>query len=138
MLVNTRRVRIEWGDCDPAGIIFYPRFLAMFDASTTALFERALGMTKYRFLKHYGIVGYPLVDTHARFLTPTRFSDHVAIESAVKEFRRASFDIEHRLTRDGTLVAENFETRIWAARDPADPERIKPVRIPADVIAKFR
>ena len=43
MLVNTRRVRIEWGDCDPAGIIFYPRYFEFFDASTSALIERALG-----------------------------------------------------------------------------------------------
>ena len=41
MLVNRRRVRIEWGDCDPAGIVFYPRYFAMFDASTHALFEAA-------------------------------------------------------------------------------------------------
>ena len=34
MLVNRRIVRIEWGDCDPAGIVFYPRYFAMFDAST--------------------------------------------------------------------------------------------------------
>ena len=39
MLVNRRTVRIEWGDCDPAGIVFYPRYFAMFDASTSFLFE---------------------------------------------------------------------------------------------------
>ena len=43
---NSRTVRIEWGDCDPAGIIFYPRYFEIFDASTAALFERALGITK--------------------------------------------------------------------------------------------
>ena len=42
MLVNTRRLAIEWGDCDPAGIVFYPRYFAMFDASTASLFQRAL------------------------------------------------------------------------------------------------
>ena len=41
MLVNRRTVRIEWGDCDPAGIVFYPRYFAMFDASTSYLFEAA-------------------------------------------------------------------------------------------------
>lgn len=30
MYVNRRRVTIEWGDCDPAGIVFYPRYFAMF------------------------------------------------------------------------------------------------------------
>ena len=26
MLINRRTIRIEWGDCDPAGIVFYPRY----------------------------------------------------------------------------------------------------------------
>ena len=34
MFSNRRTVRIEWGDCDAAGIVFYPRYFAMFDAST--------------------------------------------------------------------------------------------------------
>ena len=41
MLVNHRNVTIQWGDCDPAGIVFYPRYFEMFDASTAALFARA-------------------------------------------------------------------------------------------------
>ena len=41
MLTNTRTTRIEWGDCDPAGIIFYPRYFEIFDVSTTMLIERA-------------------------------------------------------------------------------------------------
>ena len=57
MLVNTRRLAIEWGDCDPAGIVFYPRYFAMFDASTAALFQRALGMTKKAMLRHWGAFG---------------------------------------------------------------------------------
>jgi len=101
MLSNARTLRIEWGDCDPAGIVFYPRFFAMFDTSTTRLFERALGMKKFGFLEHYGVIGYPLVEARARFLVPVKYSDDVVIESMVKEFRRASFDMEHRLTKDG-------------------------------------
>ena len=42
MLHNARKTRIEWSDCDPAGIIFYPRYFEIFDTGTTALFERAL------------------------------------------------------------------------------------------------
>lgn len=32
MLINRRTIRIEWGDCDPAGIVFYPRYFEWFDA----------------------------------------------------------------------------------------------------------
>ena len=137
MLSNTRAVRIVWGDCDPAGIVFYPRYFEMFDASTTALFERALGMTKYRFTKHYGVVGYPMVDTRARFILPNRYGDDVEIVSNVSAFRRSSFDIHHRILKGGELSVEGFETRVWAARHPDDPERIKSQAIPQDVIERL-
>jgi 4-hydroxybenzoyl-CoA thioesterase len=137
MLTNTRTVRIEWGDCDPAGIVFYPRYFAMFDASTTALFERALGMTKFQMLAAYDCIGYPMVDTRARFFLPARFGDDVVIETMVTAFRRSSFDVHHRLLKDGALAVEGFETRVWAARDPADPHRIKSRPLPAEIIKKL-
>ena len=93
MLVNTRVVRIEWGDCDPAGIVYYPRYFAFFDASTAALIERALGMSKSEYLKAYDFAGHPLVRTRSRFLVPTRFGDDVTIETSVAAIRRASFDV---------------------------------------------
>ena len=99
MLANTRTHRIEWGDCDPAGIIFYPRYFEMFDASTTVLIERALGMKKIDYLKAYDFLGHPLVETRARFRLPTRFGDEVAIETVLVACGRSSFTIEHRLTR---------------------------------------
>jgi 4-hydroxybenzoyl-CoA thioesterase len=137
MLTNTHSTRIEWGDCDPAGIIFYPRYFDIFDVSTTMLMERALGMKKIAYMKAYGILGHSLVETRARFLSPTRFGDEVTIETAVVGCGRSSFKIEHRLSKDGTPAAEGFETRVWVARDPADPKRIKAQPIPADVVAKL-
>ncbi|MGB8895453.1 MAG: thioesterase family protein, partial [Pseudolabrys sp.] len=80
---NTRTVRIEWGDCDPAGIIFYPRYFEIFDASTALLFERSLGMTKFQMFKNLEFGGFPLVRTRARFLKPTRFGDDVTVESKI-------------------------------------------------------
>jgi acyl-CoA thioesterase FadM len=39
---NARRLHIEWGDCDPAGIVFYPRYFVMFDRSTSLLIARPM------------------------------------------------------------------------------------------------
>jgi len=137
MLTYVRNTRIEWGDCDPAGIVFYPRYFAMFDSCTTGMFSQALGMSKFEFIKHYDFLGYPMVDTRARFLKPTRFGDDVTIETTITEFRRSSFDVRHRLSHKDELAVECFDTRVWAARDPDDAEKIKAKPIPADVIAKF-
>ena len=137
MLVNTRAVRIEWGDCDPAGIVFYPRYLAIFDASTTALIECALGMTKHQYLKVYDFGGHPLVNTHARFHVPTRFGDDVLVESTVAAFRRSSFDVRHRLSKNGQLAVEGFETRVWVRGDPTTPEGMKSSPLPREVIERL-
>jgi 4-hydroxybenzoyl-CoA thioesterase len=136
MLSNTRIVRIEWGDCDPAGIIFYPRYFEIFDASTSALFERALGLTKFQMLKTFDFAGYPLARTRARFIRPTRFGDDVTVDTHVT-FGRASFEIEHRLSLDGETCVECSETRVWVVRDGATGG-IKSHPIPDAVLAKFR
>jgi 4-hydroxybenzoyl-CoA thioesterase len=137
MLTNLRTTRIEWCDCDPAGIIYYPRYFQIFDTCTTVMIERALGMNKIDFLKVYNFIGYPVLDTRARFHKPPRYGDDVAIETKLTEYGRSSFKVEHRLSKAGTLAAEGFETRVWAARDPEDPEQIKAQSIPEAVLAQF-
>ena len=135
MLVNRRDVEIEWGDCDAAGIVFYPRYFAMFDASTAYLLEAALGMKKIAWTKKFGIVGIPMVDTGAKFIVPSRYGDVITIETTATAIRRSSFDIAHRALKDGKLAIEAHETRVWTGRDPDDPSRIKAVAMPAEVVA---
>ena len=136
MLSNTRQLLIEWGDCDPAGIVFYPRYFAWFDACTAGLFAAA-GLPKPEMIAKYNLLGIPMVDTRARFLVPSKFGDEVSIISSITEFRRSSFDVRHQLMRGNTLAVEGFETRVWTVRDPENPERIKSQPIPAEVIALF-
>ncbi|QDZ03462.1 acyl-CoA thioesterase [Nitratireductor mangrovi] len=135
MLVNRRKVEIEWGDCDAAGIVFYPRYFAMFDASTAYLFEQALGMKKIAWTKKYHIVGIPMVDTGAKFIIPSRYGDGIVIESRASAIRRSSFDIEHRVLKGDQLAIEARETRVWAEQHPDDPQRIRGAEIPAEVVA---
>ncbi len=131
---NTRIVRIEWGDCDPAGIIYYPRYFEIFDASTSALFEAALGITKNQMFKTLAFTGWPLVHTQARFLKPTRFGDDVTVVSSIK-FGRSSFEIDHKLSVNGEPCAECSEKRVWTTRDAQGHLKSHPV--PEQVLAKF-
>jgi 4-hydroxybenzoyl-CoA thioesterase len=132
---NSRKVRIEWGDCDPAGIIFYPTYFEIFDASVTALFERALGMSKLEQMKRFGLAGYPPVKTRARFLRPTRFGDDVTVETKI-DVGGTSFDVEHRLSLGDTVCVECAETRVWMARD-AETGALRPSPVPDEVKARF-
>jgi 4-hydroxybenzoyl-CoA thioesterase len=134
MLVNTRSVEIEFGDCDPAGIVYYPNYFRMFDASTAHLFEAALGMKKIAWIRHFGIVGIPMVDTGAKFSKPSRFGDVVTIDSSITEFRRSSFVVNHKLFSGGDLAIEAHEVRVWAGVDPDNPDGIKSRPIPPEVV----
>lgn len=137
MLVNRRTVRIEWGDCDPAGIVHYPRYFAIFDAATIALFERATGMTKYTMRQAYDMIGLPMVDTRARFLIPSHFGEDIDVETGITRFGRSSFDVRHHVFKGGDLAIEAFETRVWAGRDPANPARMKGHPLPAEIVEKL-
>ncbi|HWK43712.1 MAG TPA: thioesterase family protein [Stellaceae bacterium] len=137
MFSNSRVVEIEWGACDPAGIVFNPRYFEYFDWSTALLFQRALGMTKAEMLAAYDCKGIPLVDTRARFIAPSKYGDVVRIDSSIVEFRRASFDVRHRLMRGDTLAVEGLETRVWVGAHPDDPARLKAKPIPDAVLERF-
>lgn len=136
-LTNTVARRIQWGECDPAGIVYYPRYFEMFDGSTTAMFSTALGLTKYQMFETYKFAGYPMVDTRARFMIPTKFGDDVVIETTMTEAKRSSFNIQHQLKIGGQLAVECFETRVWIGRDPDDPSKIKSQPIPREVIERL-
>jgi 4-hydroxybenzoyl-CoA thioesterase len=132
-----RNLVVEWGQCDPAGIVFNSRFFEMFDENTWLLFQAALGVRPPDLASHFGIMGIPLVDVRAEFGKPVKFGDEIEIASRVAEFRRSSFAVEHKLTIGGALAVDGMETRVWAARAKDDPEKIGAVPLPAAVMAKF-
>jgi 4-hydroxybenzoyl-CoA thioesterase len=133
----TRAERIYWGDCDPAGIIYYPNYFEMFDRCTTAMLEQAIGMTKHQYLIAYDFTGHPCVQTRARFLLPTRYGDDVVVESTVAKLGRSSIEVHHRLTKDGRLAVEGSETRVWVRRQNAESKSIKAHSIPDEIVARL-
>jgi hypothetical protein len=84
-----RQLTIEWGQCDPAGIVFNSRFFEIFDTSTWQLFDAALGVKPHELSTAFGIMGIPLVDARANFLKPVRFGDVVDMTSRTA-FRSAA------------------------------------------------
>jgi 4-hydroxybenzoyl-CoA thioesterase len=135
-ITSRKTIQIEWGDCDPAQIVYYPRYLAYFDACTTALFKK-VGLPKRQMLKTYEIIGIPLVDLHVSFKMPSRFSEVVIVESEITEWRRSSFCIRHKLFNKGVLAVECSETRVWSSVSPTNPEKIESKPVPREVIARF-
>ena len=129
---------IEWGDCDPADIVFYPNYFGWFDASTAHHFKAA-GLPKPELIRRYGVVGFPMVDTQAKFHLPSRHGDEVVIETTIARFGKASFDVEHRLLRGANgdrLAVEGFEKRVLVKKKE-DGSGITSCPVPEEVKALF-
>ncbi|MEX8492496.1 acyl-CoA thioesterase [Sphaerotilus sp.] len=133
-LTHTYPLRVEFGDCDPAQIVWFPNFFRWVDAASRHFFVQC-GLPSWKDTeRERGILGTPLVDTQARFLRPASYGDDLAIDSSVTEWRRKSFVMTHRIRRGETLLVEITEVRVFARRkgDGSDPHAIEAVPVPDD------
>jgi 4-hydroxybenzoyl-CoA thioesterase len=121
------RLQVSWGDCDPAGIVFYPRFYAWMDSVSHAL-AREMGIPREAMLPpSRDLVGFPVVATQAEYLTPARMDDVLEVRTRVARVGRTSLSLRYEIVRlegDGreTLVARGREDRVFVVHTPAGLE----------------
>ena len=95
--------QVHWGDCDPAGIIFYPTYFRWFDAATWAFFA-AVGYGARR-MRAEGLA-MPLVSANCEFQRPAEQGDRCEVRSRIVRFGGKSFVVEHEVVReDGVVLA---------------------------------
>jgi 4-hydroxybenzoyl-CoA thioesterase len=132
MIVSRRRIRVDWGHCDPAGIVFYPNYFRWFDECTSGLFESA-GLPLPQLYREHGLKGFPLLDARASFSASATFGDDLDADSCVVEWSAKTLKIHHRFLRGATLAVEGWELRICVVAHPDDAARIKSAPIPEEV-----
>lgn len=133
-------LRVEFGDCDPAGIVWFPNFFRWIDVASRHFFIERGVPPWHETEKTRGLIGTPLVDIHARFIKTTTYGDTLNIDVQVVEWREKSFVQRHRVARtnkDGSLdlIMECDEVRIFAARREGTDTGIRAIPIPADIKA---
>ncbi|GAC1324137.1 MAG: acyl-CoA thioesterase [Chloroflexota bacterium] len=136
------RVQVGWGDCDPAGIVFFPRFYAWMDGVSHRL-AREMGVSRDAMTApRSDLLGFPVVTTHAEFLHPARVDDVLDIRGWVTRVGRSSLDILTEVVRpesDGseTLLVRGQETRVFIVHttDGLRPRELTPAM--RDALAPF-
>ena len=128
--------QVHWGDCDPAGIVFYPTYFRWIDAASWALFEMAGYGPQWMREQHMAM---PLVAAECQFVAPAAHGDRCEVRSRIARFGGKSFVVEHDIVRaDGSVVAKAKETRVWGryVDGPGTPMKGEP--IPDEVKQRFR
>ena len=126
-------VTVQFGDCDPAGIVFFPNFSRWMDAASLSFFVQC-GVPLWRELvKTRGIMGTPLFEINTRFLHAVTYGETLTIATHVEEWRNKAFIQRHRVTRGDAVVCEGREVRAFVVRDANNPERLRALPVPEDI-----
>ncbi len=133
-LRGTRQIEVTWGDCDPAGVVFYPRYYAWFDACTHHLLD-GVGLDHHTLRRVHKLVGAPLVQASATFRGAATFGDVLRAESHISRVGTRSFTVHHRLCLGDRVVVEGEEVRVWAEAGEDGPRSLRAVTLAPEIKA---
>jgi 4-hydroxybenzoyl-CoA thioesterase len=120
---------VSFGDCDPAGIAFYPNFYRWFDEAVHALMND-IGWGWRKTAKEFGWLGLPSAEASARFIRPVTHGQSVRIESRAIRFEPRRIVFSHRVFRGEVLLCEGEEKRFVGMPHPDDPDRVLAIDAP--------
>jgi len=123
----TRIVPIEFNHCDPAGIVFYPRYFEMINSVVENFFEEYVGYSFARMHTGGNHNGVPTVSISCNFMAPSRLGDKVPFTLVVTGVGRSSLKV--RITAamgdEVRLISENTLVWIDDGKAAAWPENIR-------------
>jgi len=101
--------KVLFKHCDPAGIVFYPRYFEMMNDCVEAFFDKKL---QWPFEALHGDASVPTADIHTRFVAPSRLGDRLQLGLTLTRVGRTSMSYwmqarcgdEMRFETEATLV----------------------------------
>jgi len=103
--------KVEFGDCDPARIVWFPNFFRWIDAASRHFFVQCGVPSWHETEQTLGVIGTPLVDTHARFVKTASYGDLLEIHTSITEWREKSFVMHYDIRRGEDLIMACDEVR---------------------------
>ncbi|MCD0505330.1 acyl-CoA thioesterase [Bordetella petrii] len=84
-------VEVRFRHCDPAGIVFYPRYFEMINDFVEEWFDKGMGLP-FHALHVDRKIGTPLVSVQCDFTAPSRWHERLRQELRVRRIGGASFE----------------------------------------------
>lgn len=118
IFATTRKVRFE--HCDPAGIVFYPRYFEMLNACIEDWFEARLGRS-FGQIHVEGGHAVPTARCEVRFTAPSRIGDPLALSLRPLRVGRSSLDLEIDISSAGEARLHAEFTLVHVAQATGRP-----------------
>lgn len=108
-ILQSCTIRVSFGDCDPAGIVYYPNHFRWFDATFHALLQRFGGHAAVS--RRLGSIGIGLIEVGGAFRAPAEDGDALVLRARIVEWRDKTLRIAYEGHVDDRLTVEGFEVR---------------------------
>jgi acyl-CoA thioester hydrolase len=112
---NEFQLRVNFGDTDAAGIVYYPNYFKWFDIAGHQFF-RSIGLAPAKLIKEYSII-LPLLDVRCTFEQPLYYDDIITIKTEVMEVNRKTIKLKHEVYREDTRTGHGYELRGWVKEE---------------------
>jgi 4-hydroxybenzoyl-CoA thioesterase len=103
--------RVRFADCDPAGIVFFPRYLELLHDAFECWFDEGMGIA-YSALIGERRTGFPTVRLEVDFSAISRHGDALVRRIRIQRLGRTSLALAHEFV--GTGAAGGPELRLAA------------------------
>ncbi|MGO3741096.1 acyl-CoA thioesterase [Kerstersia sp.] len=124
--VHTVPIDVLFRHCDPAGIVFYPRYVEILHDMVEHWFNHGLRIGYESLHGQYGL-GIPTVSLHVEFKAPSRLGDHLAGKLTVEKMGRSSMHLNLDLCGpDGAVRVEGKAIVVFASIAELRPVEILP------------
>ena len=106
------RIRVRFGDCDPAGLVYYPVIFHYCHVAMEEFFAGRCGIS-YDHLMRDERLGFPTVNVQAEFFAPLVYGDEAEVEVSVSRIGQSSVTFEYSVRRasDGMLCARSSQVQ---------------------------
>lgn len=94
----TTHICVEFGDTDPAGLVYYPNIFHYCHVAMERFFHEKCGVP-YSTLIHEKKIGFPTVRADADFKVPIVYGDWIEIAVEILEVGRSSIRFRYSLRR---------------------------------------
>ncbi len=119
------RIPVRFGDCDPAGLVYYPALFHYCHAAMEEFFAARCGVAYARLVAERRL-GFPTVNVRAEFFAPFVYGDEAEVEVWVSAVGRTSATFEYRLRRASDMKLCASATHVQVAMS-LDERRSVPV-----------
>lgn len=111
-----REVLVRFAHCDPAGIVYFPQYLVLFNGLVEDWFNEGLGIGYAHFIGERRC-GLPMVKLDCEFKAPSKMGERLTLSLGVTRVGNSSITLQLCASADGQVRVVSNQVLVTTSLD---------------------